>query len=88
MFVLIVHCLESSTVYLTLIDCDRGKQYVCGPETVNVSRRETEGNIGSRRFTERTISRASQSICILLYAKCQRRQKETSISPPLRAVAS
>jgi hypothetical protein len=51
-----VRCLVSPSVYLTLIDCE-GNSMFCGPETVNVSGGETEGNIGSRRFTKQTVSR-------------------------------
>ena len=39
----------------------------CGPETVDVSRGEAEGNIDSRGSTKHTAFPRSQSISILLY---------------------
>ena len=47
----------------------------CGPETVDVSRGEAEGNIDSRGSTKHTAFPRSQSISILLYAECQKRKK-------------
>ena len=47
----------------------------CGPETVDVSRGEAEGNIDSRGSTKHTALPRSQSISILLYTKSQRNEK-------------
>ena len=47
----------------------------CGPETVDVSRGEAEGNIDSRGSTKHTAFPRSQSISILLYTKSQRNAK-------------
>ena len=48
----------------------------CGPETVDVSRGEAEGNIDSRgRCTKHTAFPRSQSISILLYTKSQRNER-------------
>jgi hypothetical protein len=47
----------------------------CGHETANISQGEAMGSIGSRGSTKHTVSR--KSISILLYTKCQRKQKET-----------
>jgi hypothetical protein len=59
------------------IDLDQGKQSMfCGPEIVNVSRGEPEVSIGSWATTKHTVSQKSQSISILLYAECQRKQNE------------
>ena len=41
----------------------------CGPETVDVSRGEAEGNIDSRGSTKHTAFPRSQSISILLYTE-------------------
>ena len=52
----------------------------CGPETVDVSRGEAEGNIDSRGSTKRTAFPRSQSISILLLTECQKRKKTTNYS--------
>ena len=46
-----------------------------GPETVDVSRGEAEGNIDSRGSTKHTAFPRSQSVSILLYTKSQRNEK-------------
>ena len=50
----------------------------CGPETVDVSRGEAEGNIDSRGSTKHTAFPRSQSISILLLTECQKRKKSTT----------
>ena len=52
----------------------------CGPEIVDVSRGEAEGNIGNRGSTKHTAFPGSQSVSILLYTKSQRNEniKRTS----------
>ena len=52
----------------------------CGPETVDVSRGEAEGNIGSRGSTKHTAFPRSQSMSILLYTECQQRRKVPQIN--------
>ena len=52
----------------------------CGPETVDVSRGEAEGNIDSRGSTKHTAFPRSQSISILLYYECQKRRKVPQIN--------
>ena len=52
----------------------------CGPETVDVSRGEAEGNIDSRGSTKHTAFPRSQSISILLYTECQKRRKVPQIN--------
>ena len=52
----------------------------CGPETVDVSRGEAEGNIDSRGSTKHTAFPRSQSISILLYNECQKRRKVPQIN--------
>ena len=52
----------------------------CGPETVDVSRGEAEGNIDSRGSTKHTAFSRSQSISILLYTECQTRIKVPQIN--------
>ena len=47
----------------------------CGPETVDVSRGEAEGNIESRGSTKHTALPRYQSISILVYTKSQRNEK-------------
>ena len=52
----------------------------CGPETVDVSRGEAEGNIDSRGSTKHTAFPRSQSISILLYTDSQKRRKVPQIN--------
>ena len=52
----------------------------CGPETVDVSRGEAEGNIDSRGSTKHTAFPRFQSISILLYTECQKRRKVPQIN--------
>ena len=52
----------------------------CGPETVDVSRGEAEGNIDSRGSTKHTAFPRSQSISILLYTERQKRRKVPQIN--------
>ena len=52
----------------------------CGPETVDVSRGEAEGNIDSRGSTKHTAFPRSQSISILLYTESQKRRKVPQIN--------
>ena len=52
----------------------------CGPETVDVSRGEAEGNIDCRGSTKHTPFPRSQSISILLYTECQKRTKVPQIN--------
>ena len=52
----------------------------CGPETVDVSRGEAEGNIDSRGSTKHTAFPRSQSISVLLYTECQKRRKVPQIN--------
>ena len=52
----------------------------CGPEAVDVSRGEAEGNIDSRGSTKHTAFPRSQSISILLYNECQKRRKVQQIN--------
>ena len=47
----------------------------CGPETVDVSQGEAEGNIDSRGPIKHTAFPRPQSISILLYTKSQRNEK-------------
>ena len=52
----------------------------CGPDTVDVSRGEAEGNIDSRGSTKHTAFPRSQSISVLLYTECQKRRKVPQIN--------
>ena len=52
-----------------------GNSMSCGPETVDNSRGEAEGNIDSLGYTKHTAFPRSQSISILLYTKSQRNEK-------------
>ena len=52
-----------------------GNSVFCGPETVDVSRGEAEGNIDSRGSTKHTAFPRSQSISVLLYINSQRNNK-------------
>ena len=52
-----------------------GNSVFCGPETVDVSRREAEGNIDGRGSTKHTVFPRSQSISVLLYINSQRNNK-------------
>ena len=52
----------------------------CGPETVDVSRGQAEGNIDSGGSTKHTAFPRSQSISILLYTECQKRRKVPQIN--------
>ena len=61
--------------HLTLIDRDRGKQYVLCTRDCRCSRGEAEGNIDSRGYRKHTAFPSSQSISILLYIKSQRNEK-------------
>ena len=47
----------------------------CGPETVDVSRGEVEGNIDNRGSTKHTAFPRPQSTSILLYTESQRKEK-------------
>ncbi len=47
----------------------------CGPETIDVSRGEAEGNIDGRGSTKHTAFPRSQSISVLLYINSQRNNK-------------
>ena len=52
-----------------------GNSVFCGPETVDVSRGEAEGNIDGRGSTKHTAFPRSQSISVLLYINSQRNNK-------------
>ena len=52
-----------------------GNSVFCGPETVDVSRGEAEGNIDGRGFTKHTAFPRSQQISVLLYINSQRNNK-------------
>ena len=52
-----------------------GNSVFCGPETVDVSRGEAEGNIDGRGSAKHTAFPRSQSISVLLYINSQRNNK-------------
>ena len=52
-----------------------GNSVFCGPETVDVSRGEAEGNIDGRGSTKHTAFPRSQQISVLLYINSQRNNK-------------
>ena len=68
-------CLsETSGIYHLLTETE-GNSVFCGPETVDVSRGEAEGNIDGRGSTKHTAFPRSQSISVLLYINSQRNNK-------------
>ena len=57
-----------------------GNSMFCGPETVDVSRGEAEGNIDSRGSTKHTAFPRSHSISILLSYQESKKQKKKRTS--------
>ena len=66
-------CKEWDIYYL--LTETKGNSVFCGPETVDVSRGEAEGNIDGRGSTKHTAFPRSQSISVLLYINSQRNNK-------------
>ncbi len=66
--------LFNKTNYHLLTETE-GNSVFCGPETVDVSRGEAEGNIDCRGSTKHTAFPRSQSISVLLYINSQRNNK-------------
>ena len=74
---LIQLCLQdfiTGIIYHLLTETE-GNSVFCGPETVDVSRGEAEGNIDGRGSTKHTAFPRSQSISVLLYINSQRNNK-------------
>ena len=63
-----------------LLTGPEGNSVFCDPETADVSRGGAEGNIGGRGITKYTVSRGIQSISVLLYTRCQRKNLHDKIS--------
>ncbi len=66
--------LRLAEIYHLLTETE-GNSVFCGPETVDVSRGEAEGNIDGRGSTKHTAFPRSQSISVLLYINSQRNNK-------------
>ncbi len=67
--------LLTQLVNYHLLTETEGNSVFCGPETVDVSRGEAEGNIDGRGSTKHTAFPRSQSISVLLYINSQRNNK-------------
>ena len=64
----------SNNIYHLFTETE-GNSVFCGPETVDVSRGEAEGNIDGRGFTKHTAFPRSQQISVLLYINSRRNNK-------------
>ncbi len=71
---LVAICHACTVIYHLLTETE-GNSVFCGPETVDVSRGEAEGNIDGRGSTKHTAFPRSQSISVLLYINSQRNNK-------------